>query len=154
MSSSTRTQPRTRARPKLAIKRVYDPPAPTDGARLLVDRLWPRGLKKQEARLDGWLKDVAPSDELRRWFGHDPARWREFVRRYEAELDARPEAWRPILERARRERLTLVYGARDTEHNQARVLLGYLQRRLRASGAARPRAKRSPGTGARRSTRG
>lgn len=117
----------------IQIKRAYDPPAAGDGARLLVDRLWPRGLTREAARIDEWLKDVAPSHELRRWFGHDPERWQEFLRRYAAELDARPDAWRPILERAARGRVTLVYSARDAEHNQARALLRYLERRGRGS---------------------
>ena len=80
----------------ITIKRIYDRPEPTDGTRFLVERLWPRGMKRDALHLDGWLKEVAPSDALRRWFGHDPAKWPEFQRRYFAELDSNPEAWRPI----------------------------------------------------------
>lgn len=113
----------------IRIKRVYEPPAPEDGFRVLVDRLWPRGLKKEDAALDAWKKEVAPSDALRRWFGHNPDRWEEFRRRYEAELEERPEVVDWLLERARAGRLTLCYGARDPEHNQAVVLRDYLLRK-------------------------
>lgn len=115
--------------PRLKIKRVYDPPATGDGTRILVDRLWPRGLKKTEARIDEWLRDVAPSDALRRWFSHDPKRWEEFQRRCFAELDAKPDTWRPILERARDGTVTLLYAARDTECNNAVALRAYLEGR-------------------------
>ncbi len=106
------------------IKRAYEPADSGDGYRVLVDRLWPRGLSKDKAHLDMWMKDVAPSTELRRWFGHDPARWDEFVRRYRAEL-AEPNQNRLVTEladRAAHGSLTLVYGARDTLHNEAVVL--------------------------------
>ena len=111
----------------IRVKRVYEPSAPNDGACFLVDRLWPRGMKREALQLDGWLKEVAPSDALRRWFGHDPKKWEEFRRRYLVELDGRPEAWRPILEAARRGNVTLLYGARDTEHNNAVALSDYLR---------------------------
>ena len=111
----------------IKIKRAYDPPARGDGKRYLVDRLWVRGVRKEMLRLDDWLKDVAPSDALRRWFGHDPAKWDEFQRRYFAELDAHPDAWQPMLQAAQRGTVTLVYGARDTEHNNAVVLKAYLE---------------------------
>ena len=111
----------------IRVKRVYEPSAPDDGAHFLVDRLWPRGMKREALQLDGWLKEVAPSDALRRWFGHDPKKWEEFRRRYFIELDGRPEVWRPILEAARRGHVTLLYGARDTEHNNAVVLSDYLR---------------------------
>ncbi len=114
----------------IRTKRAYEPPHPTDGERYLVDRLWPRGVKKDAARLSGWLQEVAPSDRLRRWFGHDPARWNEFCQRYFAELDDRAEAWEPILERAREGNLTLVYGAKDEQHNNARALKSYLEAKL------------------------
>lgn len=114
----------------IRVKRVYDPPEADDGMRFLVERLWPRGLSRESLRLDGWLRDVAPSHELRRWFGHDPARWEEFRRRYFAELDAKPEAWHPILEAARRGNVTLLYSARDTKHNNAVALRDYLQTRM------------------------
>jgi len=104
------------------IKRAYEPAEPADGYRILIDRLWPRGVRKTEARLDEWAKELAPSPELRRWFGHDPARFEEFRRRYRDELADRQEKLRELRGRARGETLTLVYGARDTEHNGAVVL--------------------------------
>jgi uncharacterized protein YeaO (DUF488 family) len=103
-----------------------------------VDRLWPRGLKRSAARLDAWCRDVAPSDELRLWFGHDPRRWPEFVRRYSAELDEKPETWRPILARTRAATVTLLFSARDAEHNNAVALGSYLEAKL----ARRPRKTR------------
>ncbi len=114
----------------IRIQRVYEPPQPDDGRRFLVERLWPRGVKKEVLPMDAWLKDVAPSDDLRRWFGHDPERWEEFRRRYFAELDSKPEAWRPLVEAARRGNVTLLYSARDTEHNNAIALKSYLEERL------------------------
>lgn len=120
-------------------KRVYEAPGGSDGTRLLVDRLWPRGLKRAEARVDDWRKDVAPSDELRRWFGHDPRRWPGFLRRYFAELDARPDSWQPILEEARSGTVTLLYAARDAAHNNAVALERYLDAKLeRRHDVARP----------------
>jgi uncharacterized protein YeaO (DUF488 family) len=112
----------------IQIKRVYEPPVPEDGARFLVERLWPRGIKKETLHPDGWLKEVAPSAELRRWFGHDPARWEEFQRRYAAELESKHEALQPIREASRRGNVTLLYSARDTEHNNARALKAYVER--------------------------
>ena len=112
----------------IRIKRVYDPPEPGDGRRILIDRLWPRGLTKDAAALDEWLRELAPSTELRRWFGHEPARWEEFQRRYRAELDERPE-FAVLRERAAREDLTLLYGARDPAHNNAVALRDYLDGR-------------------------
>jgi uncharacterized protein YeaO (DUF488 family) len=94
--------------------------------RILVDRVWPRGITKEKLKVGMWARDVAPSSELRKWFGHDPVRWQEFQDRYFGELDANPEAWRPILEAADQGVLTLVYGARDTEHNNAVALAKYL----------------------------
>jgi|SRR5579871_641973 len=111
----------------LALKRAYERATPEDGVRFLVDKLWPRGAKKTTLRLDGWLKDVAPSDKLRRWFAHDPKKWPEFQRRYRAELDAKPEAWEPIRAAARHGRVTLVYAARDTDYNNAVALKEYLE---------------------------
>jgi len=122
----------------ITIKRVYDRPEPTDGTRFLVERLWPRGMKKDTLRLDGWLKEVAPSDALRRWFGHDPAKWQEFQRRYFAELDSKPEAWQPILKAAQRGNVTLLYSARDTEHNNAVALKAYAEKSPRAATGRRP----------------
>jgi uncharacterized protein YeaO (DUF488 family) len=116
--------------PQIRLRRAYDPPTPVDGRRILVDRLWPRGLTKNAVHLDAWLKDVAPSTELRRWFGHDPAKWTEFERRYRQELAARPEALAPLLDAARAGPVTLVYGAKDELHNEAVVLKAVLEERL------------------------
>ncbi len=116
-------------RMKIHTKRAYDSPSPADGERYLVDRLWPRGVKRDELAIAGWLKEAAPSDALRKWFGHDPARWEAFRQRYYEELDANPAAWQPLLEIARRGPLTLVYGAKDIEHNQAIALKEYLERK-------------------------
>jgi uncharacterized protein YeaO (DUF488 family) len=121
-------------RPSIRLRRAYEPPGPDDGQRILVDRVWPRGVTKADARLAAWLRDVAPSSELRRWFGHDPARWPEFERRYRAELAANPEAIAPLLAAARTEPITLVYGARDEAHNQAVVLRDVLAEALAADG--------------------
>jgi uncharacterized protein YeaO (DUF488 family) len=112
----------------IQTRRVYETPEPSDGTRFLVERLWPRGMKKEALKLDGWLKEVAPSAELRRWFGHDPAKWKEFRRRYFTELDQHPEAWQRIQEAARRGKVTLLYSARDTEHNNAVALKQYLEK--------------------------
>ena len=114
--------PRRRIRQDVQLKRAYDPPSAEDGARVLVDRLWPRGLRKADAAIDEWLRDVAPSHELRRWFGHDPARWTEFRRRYKAELSRNEAAVDALRALARQGRLTLVYSAHDAAHNQAVVL--------------------------------
>ncbi|HWK67485.1 MAG TPA: DUF488 domain-containing protein [Rhizobiaceae bacterium] len=112
---------------KLHLKRVYEPPAEDDGLRVLVDRLWPRGLTKEEAAIDLWLKDIAPSPELRRWFGHDPGKWLEFRRRYRAELDEKKEEVETLRKRAGKERMTLLYGAKDEMHNQAVVLREFIE---------------------------
>jgi uncharacterized protein YeaO (DUF488 family) len=112
------------------IKRVYDPASSSDGYRVLIDRLWPRGVSRQSAKLDNWMKELAPSTELRHWFGHEPARFEEFRRRYIAELrDERPRLT-ALRRRARGGRLTLVYSAHDTEHNDAVVLAEILSRGL------------------------
>jgi uncharacterized protein YeaO (DUF488 family) len=103
----------------------------SDGSRLLIDRVWPRGLKKNDLALDGWLKEVAPSDRLRKWFGHDPRRWNEFRRRYFEELRAKAETWAPILEIVRKSIVALLFGARDCEHNNATALKEFLTARLR-----------------------
>ncbi|MCI0408368.1 MAG: DUF488 family protein [Acidobacteria bacterium] len=118
-------------RRRIRVKRVYEPAQRGDGRRFLVDRLWPRGIKRERLTLDAWVKEVAPSDSLRRWFAHDPHRWDEFRRRYAAELDRRPEAWGPILEAARRGTVTLVYSARDSRRNNAVALKGYLEKKLK-----------------------
>jgi len=104
------------------LKRAYDRPAPSDGTRILVDRLWPRGVSKADAAFDGWAKELAPSAELRKWFGHDPARWPEFQRRYAEELARHAEQVEQLRALARKGPLTLVFGARDAEHNDAVVL--------------------------------
>ncbi len=117
-------------------KRIYDPADPGDGTRVLVDRVWPRGISKQEAHIDRWLRTVAPSPELRKWFGHDPERFDAFARAYREELAGRPEAVEELLEAARSGELTLVFAARDREHNHARVLAAYLGERLQAEGGA------------------
>lgn len=113
----------------IRVKRVYDPPEPDDGRRILVERLWPRGMKKETVAADEWRKDVAPSTELRKWYGHRVERWEEFRRRYRAELDASPDAWRPLLDAAARGTVTLLYSARDPEHNSAVLLRDYLAER-------------------------
>lgn len=114
------------------LQRAYDDPTPDDGHRVLVDRVWPRGRTREQLRLDAWARDLGPSTQLRTWFGHDPARWEEFQRRYHTELAGpdRAKALDALAERARRGPLTLVFGARDTEHNQARVIADELERRL------------------------
>jgi uncharacterized protein YeaO (DUF488 family) len=119
----------------LVVKRVYEPAQRSDGSRFLVERLWPRGVKKEALQLDGWLKDVAPSDALRRWFGHEPQKWKEFQRRYVAELNRKPKAWQPLLEVARHGTVILLYSARDVEHNNALALKDYLQAQLRKQDA-------------------
>lgn len=111
----------------IRIKRAYESPQPGDGTRFLVDRFWPRGVTKDAIAIAAWLKDAAPSKPLCRWFGHDTAKWDEFRRRYTAELDENPAAWQPILDAARQGTITLVYGARDTEHNNAVALQHYLE---------------------------
>lgn len=117
------------ARHDIRLKRVYEPAAKDDGARVLVDRVWPRGVTKDEAELALWLRDVAPSNELRKWFGHEVARWEEFQRRYRAELEANDGALAPIRDLAKQGRVTLLFGAHDEEHNQAVVLAAYLHGR-------------------------
>jgi uncharacterized protein YeaO (DUF488 family) len=116
----------------VAVKRVYEPPSPDDGLRILVDRVWPRGLSKAAAELDSWERDLAPSAELRKWFGHDPARWPEFRRRYRAELAApeRQASLAALRRQAKTDRVTLLYGARDDVHNQAVVLAELLTEQL------------------------
>lgn len=111
---------------EVQLKRAYEAPSPDDGFRVLVDRLWPRGVSKARAHLDLWLKDIAPSTELREWFGHDPAKWDEFRARYHRELDQNHAAVGQLMEHAQRGPLTLVYSAKDREHNDAVVLREYL----------------------------
>jgi uncharacterized protein YeaO (DUF488 family) len=107
---------------KIKIKRVYEQPDKEDGTRILVDRLWPRGLTKEKANVDLWLKEIAPSTELRKWFGHDPAKWAEFKKRYLDELKGNPEPVSILKEQMRKGAITLIYGAKDEEHNEAVVI--------------------------------
>ena len=137
MSSGGRTRKRILPQ-NVRLKRAYEPPAPTDGARVLVDRLWPRGVSREDAALDEWMKEIAPSDALRRWFGHDPARWDEFRRRYAEELRAHDGLVEALRDRARRGPLTLVYGARDEAHNDAVVLRDVILGAVSHASDARP----------------
>ena len=109
------------------VKRVYDQPAKADGYRVLVDRLWPRGLKKSEARIDEWLREIAPSTALRKWFKHDPDKWKEFKKKYSAELDDHREQVEKLAREARKRTITLLFSARDTEHNNAVALKEYIE---------------------------
>jgi len=111
------------------LKRVYEKPSRDDGLRILVDRLWPRGLTKERAAVDLWLKDVAPSTELRQWFGHDPAKWKQFEKRYRTELREAKDALKLLKQKCKAQVVTLVYGARDEEHNEALVLKQMLEGR-------------------------
>ena len=113
----------------IALARVYDDEKAGQGPRFLVERLWPRGVRRADLRLSDWLKDVAPSDELRRWFGHEPEKWDEFRRRYFAELDERPQAWESLRDTSATGDVTLLYSARDVEHNNAVALREYLMER-------------------------
>ena len=115
----------------LQIKRAYEPFDARDGIRFLVERLWPRGIKKEDLKMEAWLKEVAPSPALRSWFAHDPGKWSEFQKRYQAELQANPTAWQPILEAARHGTVTLIYSARDIEHNSALLLKDFLEEHMR-----------------------
>ncbi len=120
---------------RVVLQRAYDEPSAEDGYRVLVDRVWPRGRTKEHLRLDTWARDLGPSTELRKWFGHDPTRWAEFQRRYHAELANadRSRMLDALAEHAHEGRVTLVFGAHDTEHNQARVIADELERRLRGA---------------------
>jgi uncharacterized protein YeaO (DUF488 family) len=118
----------------IRLKRARDQAEESDGVRFLVERLWPRGVRKSDLLLDGWLKDVAPSTALRKWFAHDPSKWVEFQRRYFAELNAHPSAWKPILEAARHDAVMLIYSSHDAEHNNALALKTYLEQKLLRSG--------------------
>jgi uncharacterized protein YeaO (DUF488 family) len=120
------------------IRRAYDPPHRGDGYRVLVDRVWPRGVSKDDLDLDEWRKEIAPSTRLRQWFGHDPERWREFQKRYFVELEGKQDSVRELVKRARQGRVTLVYGARDQDHNQAVALSAYLRAR---SAGRKPRVR-------------
>jgi uncharacterized protein YeaO (DUF488 family) len=112
----------------IQIKRVYDKPDKADGLRLLVDRVWPRGLTKKETRIDDWLKEIAPSTALRKWFGHDPARWKEFKKRYANELNNQRERVEQLVREAKKQTVTLVFGAKDIEHNNAVALKEHIEK--------------------------
>ena len=127
------TTPMAKTDRAIRIQRVYDEADNQEGARFLVERLWPRGVKKSALRLDGWLKEVAPSPELRKWYEHRVERWPEFQKRYLAELRTNPDGWKPILDAARRGKVTLLYAARDTEHNSALLLQKFLTAKARKS---------------------
>lgn len=118
---------------QLRLKRAYDTPQPQDGTRILVDRLWPRGVKKEDAAIDTWMKSIAPSTELRKWYGHDPSRWDEFRERYFAELDQAGDAVDEMLGYLRSGRVTLVFAAKDEAHSHALALKQYLERRFGSS---------------------
>ena len=110
----------------LHLKRIYEPPAKQDGYRILVDRLWPRGLTKEKAAIDLWLKEIAPSTELRKWFGHDPGKWKEFQQKYLKELKENKEAVAVLKDHLKKETVTLLYAAKDEEHNEARVISAFV----------------------------
>ncbi|MEA5113646.1 MAG: DUF488 domain-containing protein [Geobacteraceae bacterium] len=114
----------------IRIKRVYEQSDSDDGSRFLVERLWPRGVKKEELTMDGWVKDAAPSDALRKWFSHDPAKWEEFRLRYFTELEENRDSWKPLLEEARHGTVTLLYSAHDQVHNNAMALKQFLEDQL------------------------
>lgn len=122
------------------LKRAYEPSAPEDGFRILVDRLWPRGVARDAARVDLWLKEIAPSTELRKWFAHDPEKWAEFRKRYAEELDSNPAEVERLAEFVRRGTVTLVYGAKDEQHNQAVALKEYLEASARRKPGSRDRS--------------
>jgi len=113
----------------IKVKRTYDPFSHEDGKRILVDRLWPRGIKKEDAHIDEWLRDIAPSNALRKWFSHDPSRWEEFKKRYNAELKEKKELLEKLLTDSRKGTVTLLFGAKDTEHNNAVVIKKALEKR-------------------------
>lgn len=124
--------------PRIDLRRAYDPPQPDEGKRVLIDRLWPRGVAREMLRFDLWPKDIAPSPALRKWFAHDPARWPEFSRRYRAELVAQPDGLAPLLALCRAGPVTLLYGARDRAHSHALVLRQHLRERLAQDDAVDP----------------
>ncbi len=127
----------------IRIKRACEPAAPEDGKRFLVDRFWPRGVRKENLQVEAWLRKAAPSTELRRWFGHEPAKWEEFQRRYAAELKSKSETVAPLLEAAKGSDVTLVFSAHDAEHNNALALKHYLEAQVKAGSAKRKVARPS-----------
>jgi uncharacterized protein YeaO (DUF488 family) len=120
----------------IQLKRVYEKPGPHDGIRFLIERLWPRGVRKADVHMDGWQKEAGPSTQLRKWFSHDPDKWMEFQQKYFAELKERPEAWEPILEAAKHGTVTLLYSSHDTEHNNAVALQRFIEAQLAHTSAA------------------
>jgi uncharacterized protein YeaO (DUF488 family) len=120
----------------IKLKRVYEERGPHDGVRFLIERLWPRGVRKTDVHMDGWQKEAGPSTQLRKWFSHDPDKWMEFQQKYFAELKERPEAWEPILEAAKHGTVTLLYSSHDTEHNNAVALQRFIAAQLAHTSAA------------------
>jgi uncharacterized protein YeaO (DUF488 family) len=118
----------------ISVKRVYTPAATEDGQRFLVDRLWPRGVKKEALKMEAWVKEAAPSDDLRHWYGHDPDKWCEFNKRYFNELDGNPAAWHPLLEAARKGNITLLFSTTELKLNNAVSLKAYLEQQLKIEG--------------------
>ena len=115
----------------IKVKRVYEAVETTDGLRFLVERLWPRGIRKTDLKIDEWLKDIGPSHDLRRWFAHDPKKWDDFRKRYFAELDSRPEIWKPLLTAAHHGTVTLIYSSREPDYNNAVALKEYLEEKIK-----------------------
>lgn len=128
--------PATKDTLRIKVKRAYDAPAESDGHRVLVDRVWPRGLTKDELRLEDWIKEIAPSTALRKWFDHDPAKWKAFKVRYAGELDEVPDTVKVLLAKVRTGTLTLVFGAKDTNRNNAIALKEYLEQRAKTTARA------------------
>ena len=125
---------------RIQIKQAYKAPEPADGARFLVDRLWPRGVKKETLQLAGWVQAASPGTALRKWFNHEPDKWPEFRKRYFAELTKRPDAWRPLLELAKKGKITLLFGAHDSEHNNAVALAEFLEGKLKRRRSSKPKS--------------
>ncbi|MGH6946867.1 MAG: DUF488 domain-containing protein [Kiloniellales bacterium] len=128
-ATKTRATPRAKGT-RIRVKRAYEAPSRSDGCRVLVDRIWPRGRAREDLRIDDWVKDLAPSDKLRQWFGHEPVRWDAFKARYFRELNKHPEEVQRLLDECARSTLTLVFGAKDVDHNNAVALKEFLERRL------------------------
>jgi uncharacterized protein YeaO (DUF488 family) len=126
----------------VAVKRVYDPPSANDGLRVLIDRLWPRGLSKSAARIDIWARELSPSNELRKWYGHEAVKWPEFKRRYRAELNAQADALKALASEGRRRKVTLLFGSKEPRLNNAYALKEFLQARVRRAGSVRPKPVR------------
>jgi uncharacterized protein YeaO (DUF488 family) len=114
----------------IQLKRVYDPPSKHDGLRFLVERLWPRGVRKEDLTIHAWQKEAGPSNELRKWFAHDPKRWEKFKEKYFSELDSHPRSWEPLIQAAQRHTITLIFSSHELEHNNAVALKEYLDRKL------------------------